>query len=367
MTTPSTVQHGTGGTGERPPVPLTRLVHLMAEYQKLGAHRQTFLPASMSEDTFVRACGLIAGGLAIVAGICATASWWTGTIVFAILALIPLVAAWLRGSLTGAVRTARMDMFDHGLTVYRSGQEITAFRWDTAEVRQSVIPLHGSAAATTTEYSLTLDGPDGSHESFDERQFDGAHEWGPAIQSAVTAAQLPRAVAAIDAGQRVPFGEIAVDLAELAFAGSNYPWEQVDTIDAQGGLIRFKSGSRWVTLPPIEAIPNFYIFNEVAERLRMAAATEIAEAGVRRSGTVDTPLDPAHAVVENPSTPEVPGEGSPEAESSVEVSPDAESPDAESPSDESRAAESLNDESQDVETLSDEVRSTRSDEVRSEV
>lgn len=353
----------------------------MAEYQKLGAHRQTFLPASMSEDTFVRACGLIAGGLAIVAGICATASWWTGTIVFAILALIPLVAAWLRGSLTGAVRTARMDLFDHGLTVYRSGQEITAFRWDTAEVRQSVIPLHGSAAAATTEYSLTLDGPDGSHESFDERQFDGAHEWGPAIQTAVTATQLPRAVAAIDAGQRVPFGEIAVDLAELAFAGSNYSWEQVDTIDAQGGLIRFKSGSRWVTLPPIEAIPNFYIFNEVAERLRMAAATEIAEAGVRRSGTVDTPLDPSHALVGNLSTSEVPGEvspgdespveGAPDAESSSEVSPDAQSPSgessSESPSGESRAAESLNDESQDTETRSDEVRSTRSDEVRSEV
>ncbi|WP_067895313.1 DUF6585 family protein [Nocardia vaccinii] len=273
MTTPSTVRQGAGGTGERPTVPLTKLVHLMAEYQKLGAHRQTFLPASMSDDIFVRGCGLIAGGLAIVAGICATASWWTGTIVFAILALVPLAAAWLRGSLTGAVRTARMDLFEHGLTVYRSGQEITAFRWDTAEVRQSVIPSPGSAA----EYSLTLDGPDGSHESFDERQFDCAHEWGPAIQSAVTATQLPRAVAAIDAGESVPFGEIVVDLAELAFAGASYPWEQVDTIDAQGGLIRFKSGSRWVTLPPIESIPNFYIFNEVAERLRMAAAAELTD------------------------------------------------------------------------------------------
>lgn len=273
MTTPSTVRQEAGATGERPPVRMTKLVHLMAEYQKLGAHRQTFLPASMSDDIFVRGCGLIAGGLAIVAGICATASWWTGTIVFVILALIPLAAAWLRGRLTGAVRTARIDLFEHGLTVYRSGQEITAFRWDTAEVRQSVIPSPGAPA----EYSLTLDGPDGSHESFDERQFDCAHEWGPAIQSAVTATQLPRAVAAIDAGESVQFGEIAVDLAELAFAGASYPWEQVDTIDAQGGLIRFKSGSRWVTLPPIESIPNFYIFNEVAERLRMAAAAELTD------------------------------------------------------------------------------------------
>ncbi|WP_174575623.1 DUF6585 family protein [Nocardia miyunensis] len=310
MTTPSTVRQGAGGAGERPPVPLTKLVHLMAEYEKLGVHRQTFLPAAMSDDTFVRACGLIAGGLAIVAGICATASWWTGTIVFAVLALIPLVAAWLRGSLTGAVRTARMDVFDHGLTVYRSGQEITAFRWDSAEVRQSVIPSQGSAA----EYSMTLDGPDGSHESFDERQFDCAHEWGPVIQSAVTATQLPRTVAAIDAGQSVPFGEIAVDLAELTFAGTSYPWEQVHTIDAQGGLIRFKSGARWVTLPPIESIPNFYIFNEVAERLRMAAAAELAERNAVRPEIADPPADPAPAAADSPASgeDESPGEELPE-------------------------------------------------------
>lgn len=335
-------------------VPLTKLVHLMAEYQKLGAHRQTFLPASMSEDTFVRACGLIAGGLAIVAGICATASWWTGTIVFAIIALIPLVAAWLRGSLTGAVRTARMDLFDHGLTVYRSGQEIAAFRWDTAEVRQSVIPSRGAAAAASTEYSMTLDGPDGSHESFDERQFDGAHEWGPAIQSAVTATQLPRAVAAIDSGQQVSFGEIAVDLGELTFAGVNYPWEQVDTIDAQGGLIRFKSGSRWVTLPPIEDIPNFYIFNEVAERLRIAAATELAEVAGNRSETVEsetvgTAPDPAHAVVETPEA-ETPRDESHDIETPGDHSHDAEmSSRVETSSDESHEAEIPGDESHDVE------------------
>jgi hypothetical protein len=294
VTTPSTGRQG--DAGERPKVPLTKLVHLMAEYQKLGAQRQTFLPAAMSGDTFVRACGLISGGLAIVAGICATASWWTGMIVFVVLALVPLAAAWVRSSLTGAVRTARMDLFDYGMTVYRSGQEISAFRWDTAEVRQSVIPAHGAADATTAEYSLTLDGPDGAHESFDERQFDCAHEWGPAIQSAVTATQLPRAVAEIDAGQQVLFGEIAVDLAELTFAGTSYPWEQVNTIDAQGGLIRFKSGGRWITLPPIEAIPNFYIFNEVAERLRMAAAAELAEGYAAHSGTCSAPADPVDTV-----------------------------------------------------------------------
>lgn len=324
MTSPSTVAQGAGGTGERPKVPLTKLVHLMAEYQKLGTQRQTFLPAAMSSDTFVRACGLIAGGLAILAGICATASWWTGMIVFVVLALVPLVAAWVRTSLTGAVRTARMDLFDHGMTVYRSGQDISAFRWDTADVRQSVIPSHGAADAATAEYSLTLDGPDGAHESFDERQFDCAHEWGPAIQSAVTAAQLPRAVAEIDAGQQVLFGEIAVDLAELTFAGTSYPWEQVNTIDAQGGLIRFKSGGRWITLPPIESIPNFYIFNEVAERLRMAAAAELAEQHAAQAENAVLPQNPVPSADSVRFAGEEPASGADEQSSSAAETPGVE-------------------------------------------
>lgn len=269
------LQRGNGGTGDRRTVPLTQLIHLMAEYQKLGEHRQTFLTASMRGDTFVRACGMIAGGLAIVAGICATAGWWGGSATVAVFAVVTLLAAGLRGRLTGHSRGARLDLFDYGLTVFRSGQEIRAFRWETLEVRQEVIPFHTSAAPAT-EYSFVLTGPGGMREAFDEHQFASAGEWGPLIQSAVTATQLPSAVAAIDAELTVHFGEVAVDLRELAFAGSSYPWEQVQKIDSQGGLVRIKFDGRWISLAPVESIPNFYIFNEVIERLRIAAAEELA-------------------------------------------------------------------------------------------
>lgn len=276
MNTPSTLQRGNGGTGDRRTVPLTQLIHLMAEYQKLGEHRQTFLTASMSGDTFVRGCGMIAGGLAIVAGICATAGWWVGSGTVAAFALIALLAAALRGRLTGHSRSARLDLFDYGLTVFRSGQEIRAFRWETLEVRQEVIPFH-STATPSAEYSFVLTGPGGMREAFDGHQFASATEWGPLIQSAVTATQLPGAVAAIDAELTVHFGEVAVDLRELAFAGSGYPWEQVQKIESQGGLVRIKFDGRWISLAPVESIPNFYIFNEVIERLRIAAAEELAE------------------------------------------------------------------------------------------
>jgi len=294
LSTPSTLQRDNGGTGDRRTVPLTQLVHLMSEYQKLGEHRQTFLPAPMSGDTFVRACGLIAGGLAIVAGICATAAWWVGSATVAVFALLPLLAAGLRGRLAGRGRGARLDLFDHGLTVFRSGQEIVAFRWDTVEVRQEVIPFHNTAAAA--DYSFVVTGPGGMYEAFDEHQFACAHEWGPLIQSAITATQLPPAVAAIDAEETVRFGEVEVSLVDLAFAGSRYPWEQVQKIDSQGGLVRIKFDGRWISLAPVNSIPNFYIFNEVAERLRIAAAEELAEGivpqPVRNQGDTEPPAEP---------------------------------------------------------------------------
>lgn len=276
MSTPSTLQRGDGGTGDRRTVPLTQLVHLMAEYQKLGEHRQTFTPASMSGDTFVRGCGLIAGGLAIVACLCATAGWWVGSATVAVFALLAVLAAGLRSRLAGAGRGARLDLFDYGLTVFRSGQEIVAFRWDTLEVRQQVIPFHNSATPAT-DYSFALSGPGGVREAFDGHQFADANEWGPLIQSAVTATQLPGVVSSIDAEETVRFGEVAVNLNELAFGGSVYPWEEVQKIDAQAGLVRIKFAGRWISLAAVESIPNFYIFNEVIERLRIAAAEELAE------------------------------------------------------------------------------------------
>jgi hypothetical protein len=245
----------------------------MAEHEKLGAHRQTFLPAPMSGDPVVRGCGLVASGLVVVAIICAAAGSLPGSAVVFGLALVPAAAAALRGRRNRRSRGTRLDLFERGLTIHRTGAEIVAFRWETVEVCQQVIPFQNSAAAAT-EYSLTLTDPAGNRAAFDDSMFAGAREWGPAIQSGVTAAQLPGVVADIDNEHAVRFGDITVSLAELSYAGTSYAWEEVQTIDARSGLVRIKVAGRWISLVPVGSIPNFYIFNEVAERLRIAAASE---------------------------------------------------------------------------------------------
>ncbi len=271
LTTPS---HGDVGTGGPQKVPLSQLIHLMAEYQKLGTHRQTFLPAPAS-DSLVRGYGIVAGGFTAVGVICVTVGAYPGALAIGLIALVPASMAFFRGRRNRRHRTARLDLFEFGMTVYRSGEQVAGFRWNSAEVRQQVIPFQNSAH---TEYSLQMSGPDGAEAAFDDTLFGEAREWGRAIQSAVTLAQLPRAVAAIDDGATVHFGEIALDLTALYFRSRAYAWEQIQLIDARSGLVRMKVDGSWVSLTPVGQIPNFYIFNELAERLRLAAAAEYAAA-----------------------------------------------------------------------------------------
>ncbi|WP_406233962.1 DUF6585 family protein [Nocardia sp. NBC_01009] len=276
MTTPSTVTQGEAGTSLAQKVPLTQLIHLMAEYQKLGTHRQTFRPAAPARDNFVRGCGIVAGGFATVGAICAVVGAYPGSVAVSLLALVPASMAFVWGRRNRHNRAARLDLFESGMTVYRSGEQIAGFRWDSAEVRQQVIPFQSTAPS---DYSFEMSGPGDAAAAFDDGLFDDAREWAKAIQSAITATQLPRAVIAIDEGATVNFGEISLHLGALIFRDKIFAWEQIQLIDARSGLVRMKVDGSWVSLTPVGRIPNFYIFNEIAERLRQAAAEELAARG----------------------------------------------------------------------------------------
>ncbi|MET7770713.1 DUF6585 family protein [Nocardia sp. NPDC005366] len=255
-----------GETGERRTVPPTQLVHLMSEYLKLGTHRQTFLPAPAASDPVLRGFIIVAGGFGLLGVICLTVGAIGGGIATALVALIPAALALWRRRQNRRNRTARLDLFDFGMTVYRSGEQVQGFRWDTAHVFQQVIAFQSS---TPTEYTMEMTGPGGARAVFDDVLFAEGQEWGKAIQSAITGTQLPGAVTAIDAGETVHFGDIALHLDSLTFRGNTFPWEKIQLIDARSGLVRIKVDGHWHSLVPVAAIPNFYIFNELAERLRV--------------------------------------------------------------------------------------------------
>ncbi len=266
MATPNLTEHDVSETRERRTVPLTQLIHLMSEYQKLGAHRQTFRSAPAASDPLLRGFGIVAGGFAALGVICATVGAVAGGIWIGLVAVVPGALALWRGRHNRRNRAARLDLFDFGMTVFLSDERVQGFRWDTAEVRQQVISFQ---SGTPSEYSLEITGPGNAHAVFDDILFAEGPEWGPAIQSAITATRLPPAVAAIDAGETVHFGDIALNLDALLHGEQQFRWEAIQLIDARGGLVRIKVDGHWHSLSAVAAIPNFYIFNELAERLRV--------------------------------------------------------------------------------------------------
>ncbi|MEV0249336.1 DUF6585 family protein [Nocardia sp. NPDC050712] len=264
MATPNTLEQDTGETDDARTVPLSQLIHLMSEYQKLGTHRQTYLPAPAS-DTFVRGCGIVIGCCVVLGVICVAVGAPAGGAAAVLFALVPAIPAAWRARSNRQHRSSRLDLFDFGMTVYRSGERIAGFRWDTAQVKQRVIPFQSSSM---TEYAFEMSGP-GAHATFDDTLFSNGREWGKTIQSAITATQLPNAVAAIDNEETMQFGDLALNLDALIFRGNSYPWERIQLIDARSGLVRIKFDGRWISLVAVASIPNFYIFNELAERLRV--------------------------------------------------------------------------------------------------
>ncbi|GGK51536.1 DUF6585 family protein [Nocardia camponoti] len=263
MITPNRPEDHTDDARHR--VPLTQLIHLMAEYQHLGRHCDTYL-ATPADDIFVRGCGIVAGTLGTIGIICLVVGAWQGGLPLMIFACVPLLLALRRGMINRQNRAARIDVFDFGVTVYRTGQRVAGFRWDTMEVRQHEIPFHDSA---TVAYHLELSGPGGIEETVADTDFARPREWARAIQSAVTATQLPAAVEEIDAGGTVVFGDVGLNLDALTYEDEELPWEAIQLIDARSGHIRLKVAGNWKSLAPVGTIPNFYIFNELAERLRL--------------------------------------------------------------------------------------------------
>ncbi|MEV0368911.1 DUF6585 family protein [Streptomyces sp. NPDC050636] len=188
---------------------------------------------------------------------------------------------WLRGLLAfarygrpSATRTgadARLDLYEHGLTVAVDGR-IHVVRYDTTSVLQkSTRHPHDSAARvlrTTLTYALT--DVEGERVVLLGRPEDsGVAEWGPAIQRAVAHAQLPRALAALGRGERLAFGEVWLTREQVGSGAVSARWPQVRQIDITKGAIRLNTDGNWHSLmPTTSTVPNLFLFCALVERLR---------------------------------------------------------------------------------------------------
>ncbi len=91
--------------------------------------------------------------------------------------------------------------------------------------------------------------------------------WGPEVRQAVTCAQLPRAVAALDAGERLTFGDIWLTREMTGSRKVFVRWSQVQRIEIRNGTIELSTAGKRHALGPASEIPNLFVFCAVVERI----------------------------------------------------------------------------------------------------
>jgi hypothetical protein len=244
----------------------------LVQQARLGTHRATYPAVLMSP-------GRLGVGWAItgVAGLIAIAGLVTGEVVLLILGGIPalfLAYRMLRlASLNRQKEGQQLLFFDQGLICVGAGGRLSVRRWDSCTVYQNTVRHYRNGGYTHTTYSYRLIGPDGDTLGL-AGGFQNPAEWGQRIQQAVTEAQLPRAIGALRQGAPLTFGDITLTR-DGVFAGKkSVPWPQVQEIRVKDGTVSVRVAGKWLSLTRtmVRDIPNFFLFYEVAERLRLAAA-----------------------------------------------------------------------------------------------
>ncbi|GHC32086.1 DUF6585 family protein [Streptomyces cinnamoneus] len=167
-------------------------------------------------------------------------------------------------------RDARLDLYEHGMTVALKGR-IHVVRYDATSVfEEGVAEPYDPARAGTT---CTISDADGRritlHAGPERGGAEDAEEWWPGIRRAVTRARLPRALAALAGGERLTFGDIWLTGEGVGSGRVSARWPQVQQAGIRKGAVGLDIAGTWHRLGPAASeVPNLFVFCALVERLR---------------------------------------------------------------------------------------------------
>ena len=105
--------------------------------------------------------------------------------------------------------------------------------------------------------------------------WDGGAQLGAHINERVSAALLPGAVAAIDRGQGIRFGDMTLTAGGIAGKRQSVTWTQVSGVQIVNGFVRVRVQSKTMSLSSTAAanLPNLPLFLTLANRLHQVSQT----------------------------------------------------------------------------------------------
>lgn len=96
---------------------------------------------------------------------------------------------------------------------------------------------------------------------------------GQAAARQVAQAQLPGALAAVQQGQSLAFGDIVINMSGIASKHNATPWSSIREVQVSKGNVRIRKEGKFLPLSkrPISKIPNVLLFVALADTLRDSA------------------------------------------------------------------------------------------------
>ncbi len=166
----------------------------------------------------------------------------------------------------------RVYVFEGGL-VHADGT-LTEYPWPAImSVQQKIVRQYVNGVYTGTRYLYTVTRNDGRVLKLTQF-FDGIAQLGQGISEQVARVHLPHAVAAIQRGETVPFGDLGVHGSGLVSARHGLlPWAELEQVQVVQGYVRLRRAGKWLAWSnkPAADIPNLYVFLTLADQLQQAA------------------------------------------------------------------------------------------------
>lgn len=158
-------------------------------------------------------------------------------------------------------------LFEEGFAYYdRKGLRVVP--WDDIDlVYQSIIKRYVNGVYAGTMHTYTVMLRDGARLVLDDRLRD-VEAIGGAVVKTSAVRLLPRYAAAVQAGQRVSFGPLALDLNGLYSGSKSLAWGEIKAVKLDRGILSVAKEGKWLnwTSATVPQIPNFYVLMTLLSR-----------------------------------------------------------------------------------------------------
>ncbi|MCB8942285.1 MAG: hypothetical protein H6658_00785 [Ardenticatenaceae bacterium] len=158
--------------------------------------------------------------------------------------------------------------FRDGLTYTHKGKT-EAMRWD--EMSQVTMSLINNKNVRSIFYNYVLRSEDGRKITFNynDKAMQNIQQLSDTIQREITNRQLPKAIAAYNAGNTVTFGSLTVSKNGISNGKETIPWHDVDEVKLQQGALTIRKKDKWLNWSSVTvgSTPNIYVFLNMVDQI----------------------------------------------------------------------------------------------------